>query len=211
MTTVDTETALDCFIAETRELFDQEPDPEKRWEAMPSVLGRLLADPSVLEASKHWPECIMKDRAENLLFYVDPEYGFAINCTKTRPNYGERRPHSVHPDWRGIHDHAHIYTCYGMLTGQQTLERYERVGEATPDHVEIKLSGTSDVGAGTIDLVKPYEIHAERSLGEECIAVIIRSEKSGEFLQGRYTVGTGEYWEGQGPRQTPVEMFGYLK
>ena len=154
----------------------------------------------------------MADRAENLLFYVDPDYGFAINSTKTRPNYQERRPHSVHPDWRGIHDHAHIYTCYGMLAGHQMIERYQPVGDRSdPDVVPIELTSNDKVEPGIIDLVRPYEIHAERSLGEECIAVIIRSEKSGDFLQGRYTVGTGEYWQGYGPRQTPVEMFGHKK
>ena len=210
MTMVGTETALDRFIAETRELFEREPDMDARWEAMTPILGPLLADPDVLEASKHWPECITTDRAENLLFYVDPDYGFAINCTKTRPHQGERRPHPTHPDWRGIHDHAHIYTAYGVLAGHQMMQRYKRVDdESKPGYAEIELMGDFKVEAGVIDLVRPYEIHAERSLGEECIAVIIRSEKSGGFLQGRYTVGTGEYWQGYGPRQTPVEMFGH--
>ena len=37
------------------------------------------------------------------------------------------------------------------------------------------------VGPGEIDLVKPYEIHTEITVGERTIA-----QKGGEFNQGRY-------------------------
>jgi len=59
---------------------------------------------------------------------------------------------------------------------------------------------------GEIDLVKPYEIHTENTMGERTVAVIIRSEKSGGFNQGRYDPKTNKYWESLGPRQTPTEM-----
>jgi hypothetical protein len=62
------------------------------------------------------------------------------------------------------------------------------------------------VGPGEIDLVKPYEIHTEISVGDRTVAVIIRSQKSGGFNQGRYDPATNRYWESLGPRQTPVEM-----
>jgi hypothetical protein len=54
--------------------------------------------------------------------------------------------------------------------------------------------------------VRPYEIHVERNYDERSVAVIIRSEKSGGFLQGRYDKETGHYWQGYGPRQTPATM-----
>ena len=90
------------------------------------------------------------------------------------------------------------------------IERYAPIEEAerTEAYVKIQQTGNFEVAPGTVDLVRPYEIHAERSLGEQTIAIIIRSEKSGGFLQGRYDAETGEYWQGYGPRQREVAMFG---
>ncbi len=210
MTTVQTETALDRFIMKTRELFAAEPDEEKRWTQLAPALNELLADPDVQAASKRWPVNVFTDRAENLLFYEDPDFGFAINGLKRTP---ESRPvapaRSSNSNWRGIHDHAHIYTLYGVLVGHEMIERYvpaEGV-ERRDDYVKIEQVGNFKVEPGDVDLVRPYEIHAERSVGEETIAVIIRSQKSGGFLQGRYNYETGEYWQGYGPRQREVEMF----
>ena len=108
-----------------------------------------------------------------------------------------------------IHDHAHIYTLYGVLDGRERIERYDRLDDRSrPDYAEISLASDKLVGPGEIDLVKPYEIHTENTVGERTVAVIIRSEKSGGFNQGRYNPETNEYWESLGPRQTPVSMFG---
>lgn len=195
-----TQDALERFIGKTRDLFAREPDLEKRWGALSPILAELLANPEVLEASKGWPDCVPQDgRAENLLFYEDPEYGFAINgLTKGVARQGERTR---------IHDHAHIYTLYGVLDGHERIERYERIEDRSrPGYVPIRKASDLLVGPGEIDLVKPYEVHAEVTVGERTVAVIIRSEKSGGFNQGRYNPETGEYFESLGPRQTPVEM-----
>jgi hypothetical protein len=84
--------ALDRFISKTRELFGREKNPEKRWTSLSPILAELLADPEVIEASKSWPDCVPADgRAENLLFYEDPDYGFAINgLTKGSARQGAR-------------------------------------------------------------------------------------------------------------------------
>ena len=207
MATIRTETALDRFIATTRDLFAAETDPERRWTALAPVLSELLADADVQAASKNWPACHVTDRAENLLFYEDADYGFVINALKRLP--GETQGvNPEHPTWRGIHDHAHIYTLYGVLVGNEIIERYERLDDGSKEgFCEIKQSGDFKVQPGSVDLVAPYEIHAERSLGQETVAVIIRSEKSGSFLQGRYDPDNNQYWQGYGPRQTPVDMF----
>ena len=197
-----TRTALDAFVEKTRELFAREDDLDRRWEALAPVLAELLADPSVVEASRSWPDCVPADgRAENLLFYEDPDYGFAVNgLTKGQARQGVRSR---------IHDHAHIYTLYGVLDGRERIERYDRLDDRSrPDYAEISLASDKLVGPGEIDLVKPYEIHTENTVGERTVAVIIRSEKSGGFNQGRYNPETNEYWESLGPRQTPVSMFG---
>jgi predicted metal-dependent enzyme (double-stranded beta helix superfamily) len=195
-----TETALERFIRKTRALFAEEPDLDKRWNALRSVLAELLADPEVLEASKHWPDCVPANgRAENLLFYEDADYGFAINgLTKGEARQGQRAR---------IHDHAHIYTLYGVLAGRERVVRYDRLDDQSkPDYAEIRQSSDLLVGPGEIDLVKPYEIHTEVTVGERTVAVIIRSQKGGEFNQGRYIPERNEYYESLGPRQTPCEM-----
>jgi predicted metal-dependent enzyme (double-stranded beta helix superfamily) len=192
--------ALERFISKTRKLFVNEPDLEKRWKALSPILAELIADPEVIEASKHWPDCVPRDgRAENLIFYEDPEYKFAINgLTKGEARQGGRTR---------IHDHAHIYTLYGVLDGRENVERYERTDDRSkPNYAKIKKTTDTPVGPGMIDLVRPYEIHAEVTVGERTVAVIIRSEKGGTFNQGRYNLETSEYFESLGPRQTPVEM-----
>jgi predicted metal-dependent enzyme (double-stranded beta helix superfamily) len=195
-----TQNALDRFVSKTRELFAREPDLDKRWTALTSILAELLADPEVIEASKHWPDCVPANgRAENLLFYEDPEFGFAINgLVKGDARQGGRAR---------IHDHAHIYTLYGVLDGRERVERYERLDDRSrPDYAEIRKAADVLVGPGEIDLVKPYEIHTEVTVGERTVAVIIRSQKGGSFNQGRYDPETNVYFESLGPFQTPCEM-----
>jgi predicted metal-dependent enzyme (double-stranded beta helix superfamily) len=196
------EDALQRFVRKTRELFAGENDLEKRWPALKPVLAELLADPQVLAASKSWPDCVPdRGRAENLLFYEDPDFGFAINgLTK-----GQARQ-----DGRGsrIHDHAHIYTLYGVLDGRQNIERYERIDDRSKkDYAEIRPLSKSVCGPGEIDLVRPFEIHTETSIGERAVALIIRSEKSGTFNQGRYIPEKNQYYESLGPRQTPLDIY----
>ena len=196
----ETENALSRFVRKTRALFAKEPDLDKRWSALRPILAELLADPELIEASKHWPDCVPADgRAENLLFYEDPVYGFAINgLTKGDARQGGRAR---------IHDHAHIYTLYGVLDGHEKIVRYDRLDDRSkPGYAEIKESSNILCGPGEIDLVKPYEVHTEITVGERTVAVIIRSQKGGDFNQGRYVPEKNEYYESLGPRQTRCEM-----
>jgi predicted metal-dependent enzyme (double-stranded beta helix superfamily) len=196
---VRTENALDRLVRKTRELFDAEPELDKRWAALSPILAELLADPDVIEASRNWPECVFADgRAENLLFYEDLDFKFAINGLVSGARAGGNPL---------IHDHAHIYTLYGLMDGHQRIERFERLDDRSrPDYAEIRATRSTVCGPGEIDLVPPYEIHREIGIGERTVAVIIRSEKSGGFNQGRYVPDTNGYYESLGPRQTPCEM-----
>ena len=195
-----TENALERFVRKTRALFAKEADLEKRWNALRPVLAELLADPEVVEAAKGWPDCVPANgRAENLLFYEDPEYGFAI--------YGLTKGMARHGAAARIHDHAHIYTLYGVLDGRERIIRYDRIDDRSkPNYAEIRESSDVLCGPGEIDLVKPYEVHTELTVGERTVAVIIRSQKGGDFNQGRYVPEKNEYYESLGPRQTPCEM-----
>ena len=190
-------TAVAKFIAAARQLCAEEPDPATRWQKMTPLLQDLLAEPSVREQSKYWPDCSQTgERAENLLFYEDPDYKFVINGLI-------KAPHSR----TQIHDHAHNWTLYGVLDGTETIERYERVDDRSKsDYAELRKSVNVKVGAGKIDLVPPYEIHAEESGDERTVAIIVRAEKAGGFLQGRYDPATNKYWQGYGPKQLPYEL-----
>ena len=153
--------ALERFIEKTRTLFAAESDMDKRWTALTPILAEMLADPDVLEAAKGWPDCVPRDgRAENLLFYEDADFGFAINgLTKGTARDGVRAR---------IHDHAHIYTLYGVLDGHEQIERYDRLDDRSkPDYAEIRLASDKHVGPGEIDLVRPYEVHTENTVAKE--------------------------------------------
>lgn len=190
------QTAVQKFISAVRQLFVQENDPAKRWQKTTPLLQELLADPTVREQSKNWPTCSQSERAQNLLFYEDPDYKFVINGLIKAPKSRTQ-----------IHDHAHNWTLYGVLDGTETIERYERVDDRSrPDYAEIRKTIDVKVGAGKIDLVPPFEIHAEESGDERTVAIIIRAEKAGGFLQGRYDPATNKCWQGYGPEQIPYEL-----
>jgi predicted metal-dependent enzyme (double-stranded beta helix superfamily) len=188
--------AIERFIASARQLFAEETDPARRWQKMAPLLQELLADSSVQEQSKSWPTCTQRDRAENLLFYEDPEYKFVINGLIKAPRSRTQ-----------IHDHAHNWTLYGVLDGHETVERFERLDDGSkPDYADVRQTSAVEVGPGKVDLVPPYQIHAEESGEERTVAIIVRAEKAGGFLQGRYEPTTKKYWQGYGPRQIPYGL-----
>ena len=67
------------------------------------------------QLSNEWPST---EGRKNLLFYVDPDYGFAVNGVVRVP--GRRG---------SVHDHAAAWVIYGVLTGSESLERYERLDD----------------------------------------------------------------------------------
>jgi predicted metal-dependent enzyme (double-stranded beta helix superfamily) len=131
--------AVQQFIEQARRLFAEEKDPGKRWEKMKPLLQVLLADPSVKQQSKNWPGCAQgSDRAENLLFYEDPDYKFVINGLIKAPKTRTQ-----------IHDHAHNWTLYGVLDGTESIERYERIDDGSqPEYAEIRQTVNVEVGPG---------------------------------------------------------------
>jgi predicted metal-dependent enzyme (double-stranded beta helix superfamily) len=191
------QSAVQKFIVSARQLHAEERDPKKRWEKMTPLLQELLADAAVKEQSKNWPDCSQGgERAENLLFYEDPDYKFVINGLIKAPHTRTQ-----------IHDHAHNWTLYGVLHGTETIMRYERVDDRSkPDYAEIRGMSKLRAGPGEVDLVCPWEIHAEASGDERTVAIIVRAEKAGGFLQGRYDPVNKKYWQGYGPKQLPYAL-----
>lgn len=181
--------SVERFVGEIRALFAADPDPARVWPKAKEPMARLLGDPELAASSKDWP---VSDH-ENLLFYEDPDYGFVLNGLIKDAGQKTR-----------IHDHAHIWVLYGVLTGSEEIVRYERIDDRTvPDHAEIKETARDPVTPGAMDIVPPYAIHAEVAGGEGSVAVIMRSAKPGGFNQGRYDPETGRYWESPGVSQIP--------
>src|SRR4029434_4786960 len=78
------ENAMERFVRKTRALFAHQPDLDKLGNSLRPILAELLADPDVIAASKRWPDCVPANgRAENLLFYEDPDYGLALDGVYT--------------------------------------------------------------------------------------------------------------------------------
>lgn len=190
------DSAFGRFIASTRGLFAAEKDVETRWERLAPLLRELLVDPEVREHSKNWPDCAHTERAENLLLYEDPDFGFVVNGLTKNPHTRTQ-----------IHDHAHNWTLYGVLDGHETIERYERLDDGSrPGYAEVRGVKKIRVGPGDVDLVRPGEIHAEASGEERTVAIIVRAEKPGGFLQGRYDPVGKKHWQGYGPKQIPYKV-----
>lgn len=188
--------ALRQFIARARALFAAEPDVGRRWERLKPILRELLSDPDFAAHAAGWPICVQRERAENLLFYEDPQFGFVINGLVKAPRSRTQ-----------VHDHAHNWTLYGVLSGREVIERYERLDDGSrPGYAEVREVGRFEARRGDVDLVRPWQIHAEASGEERTVAVIVRSEKAGGFLQGRYDPATGRYWQGYGPYQIPYSI-----
>ncbi len=158
------------------------------------LLERFVRDDSVLAHSESWPST---EGHKNLLLYEDPDYGFVINAVVRTL---DRR--------RGIHDHAHAWTAYGLVDGVEELTRYRRLDDGSREgYAEIELESATLGRRGTVDLVPPFAIHAENGGKDRSVAVIVRSERLvGKVLQGRYRPETNGYHTGVGPTQVPFEL-----
>jgi hypothetical protein len=201
--TISSETAVDRFIAETRELFGRESDPEKRWTALKPILTSLLADSELQEASRSWPNPgQVEGRGGNLLFYEDPDFGFVINGQVHEPGRRQTEPTSAH-------DHGNNITAYGLLDGHERIVMYERTDDRSkPDYAAVRQTADYIAGPGDIHLAMPRDIHVELSVGERTAAVIIRSMRDGvpTNMHGHYDLQSNGYTERIGPRQVPAEM-----
>jgi len=206
---VSTQTAQERFISQMRELFAREPDNDKRWTEVPTILKELLADPDVCAATQFWPVPGMTPasepgdrRAGNLLFYEDPDYGFVINGQIHEAGQRQGEPTAAH-------DHGQNYTAYGLIEGHERIVMFKRTDDGSkPDHAEVQKTADYVAAPGDIHLARPRDIHVEVNIGERTAALIIRGMRDGgpNNLHGRYDLQTGAYHESLGPRQVPAEM-----
>lgn len=97
-----------------------------------------------------------------------------------------------------------------MLDGTESLERYRRVDDRSKaGYAKLELESVTEGKAGKVDLVPPFDIHAEQGGPTRSVAVILRSERvSGKVLQGNYNMETGLYRRIEGPTNVPYEITG---
>ena len=184
------------FIRDLRLAWVELPDTEARMKRGRELLEELVKDPSMRAASRSWPST---EGRKNLLFYEDPDYGFAINGVVRAP--GRKG---------SIHDHAHAGTAYGILDGTESLERFRRVDDRSRDgYAELELESVTEGRPGRVDLVPPFDVHAEQGGPSRSVAVILRSERvAGKVLQGSYDKSNHTVRRIEGPTNIPYEITG---
>jgi len=184
------------FIRDLRAAWTDLPDMEARMKKGQQLLEELVKDSTLREASKNWPST---EGRKNLLFYEDPDYGFAINGVVRVP--GRKG---------SIHDHAHSWTAYGLLDGTESLERYRRLDDGSKEgYAKLELESVTQGNPGKVDLVPPFDAHAEQGGPTRSVAVILRSERvSGKVLQGSYSMENNTVRRIDGPTNIPYEITG---
>ena len=184
------------FIQDLRVAWAELPDMEARMKRGQTLLEKLVQDPTLREASKSWPST---EGRKNLLFYEDRDYGFAINGVVRVP--GRKG---------SIHDHAHSWTAYGLLDGTETLERYRRLDDGSKEsYARLELESVTQGLPGKVDLVPPFDAHAEQGGPTRSVAVILRSERvSGKVLQGSYDLANNTVRRIDGPANILYEITG---
>ena len=183
------------FIQDLRAAWKELPDTDARMKKGQTLLEELVKNDSLRQASKSWPST---EGRKNLLFHEDEECGFAINGVVRVP--GRKG---------SIHDHAHAWTAYGVLDGTESLERFRRIDDGSKDgHAKLELSSVTEGTAGKVDLVPPFDIHAEQGGPTHSVAVILRSERvAGKVLQGSYDRENNTVCRIEGPTNIPYEIF----
>ena len=186
--------AVEDFVAALRAACAAGLEGEARWRRCGELLGPLLADAALKAHAKDWPVGGFDGgKVDNLLFYVDPDYGFALNGLIKRP--GGRAQ---------IHDHGPAWTVYGLLEGR---ERIVRFGVVTGEDGARRLEETASIecGPGDVDIVPPHEIHSEYAGDRRTVAFIVRSQRTGSFRQKGYETSV----DGEpipGPNQVPYAL-----
>ena len=188
--------AFEKFIQDLRAAWAELPDMKARMKRGQTLLEGLVKDPTMRAASKSWPST---EGRKNLLFYEDADYGFAVNGVVRVP--GRKG---------SIHDHAHAWTAYGILDGTETLERFRRVDDGSKQgYAQLELESVTEGESGKVDLVPPFDVHAEQGGPTRSVAVILRSERvAGKVLQGSYDKEKNTVRRIEGPTNIPYEITG---
>ena len=185
--------AFQAFIDELKQIWSDEVDDEKRMTKAKPALETLTRNPDLLAHSKKWPNTV----GQNLLLYEDSSAGFVVNAVVRPPGYKG-----------GVHDHAHAWVLYGVLDGWESLERYERVDDGSePGKAVVKLVSSTRGAPGTVDIVPPFNIHAEQGGDGRSVAMIVRSQRLvGRVLQNGFNTTDNRVVQRSGPEQVPFVL-----
>lgn len=178
---------------EIRALYAKGLNETELWKQIEVAMRKLLADPALKERAQDWPATIESaPTVRNLLFYEDQDYGFVFNATVRKPNV-----------ITNVHDHGDVWTLYGLIEGNETMLRYERVdsGPADMGPAKLDLVGRHSLEPGDVDVVPPGKIHQEHAGPDRSIAFIVRAKRPGTFKQHYYNLETGEVSVTNGPQQ----------
>jgi hypothetical protein len=200
--------SVETLIREVRSLCGRTMTPAERWSTAADRVRDLLADPQLQEHARSWPISPavlgLQGKHANLLFYEDPDYGFVLNGLIKR---GDART--------TIHDHGRSHTIYGVVFGAEKVARYEvRDPQALDGAAEPQLLARArvsaldelEVGAGHVDYIAPWEVHAEFNGAATTAALILRSQRSGTFVQNIFHADAGTVEQYHGPRQIPYSL-----
>jgi predicted metal-dependent enzyme (double-stranded beta helix superfamily) len=195
--------AVEQFIAKVRDLCETENDEQVRWHAAADALKVLLADDGLHKHAETWPispaKLGLEGKHANLLFYEDPDYGFVINGLIKRADAKTT-----------VHDHGKSWTLYGVLDGAETVARFERTDGGVPgdlpEQAQVEPTDSLEVTTGHVDCIGPWDIHAEYNGGERTVAVIVRSQKSGTFVQNIFYDYGKSVEQYDGPEQIPHHL-----
>lgn len=184
------------FIEEVKAVYAAGVSMEERIPRIRLLLASLLEDPALKAACAKWPNLNdwANERIANLLFYEDPTYGFVLNALVKNP--GDKTP---------VHDHGHTWTLYGVLTGGETVIRYRRAEGGQSDQALLAAIAQREVAPGYIDVVSPFEIHAEWNGNARTIGLIFRTQRVGTYLQNWYDAN-GTVRKHPGPEQVPYDL-----
>ncbi len=170
--------AFKTFIDDLREHFAKDSPETEHWEGVRGILKTLCADGQMREKSKEWPA----KRGVELQLHHDPDHGFFVGGLIRQPNHRAN-----------VHDHAHTWTIYGVLVGQERTHAYKRLDDGSvPGKAMLELLAQNEAPTGHVDIVPPWVPHSEWGMGERSVAITVRSQRPGGYSQNRFNLETGE-------------------
>ena len=170
--------AFNTFIKNLRTHFSKEYQETKHWEGVRRILQTLCADEAMRAKSREW----IAKRGVELELHHDSDYKFFVGALIREPQHRAN-----------VHDHAHTWTIYGVLEGEEQTHVYERLDDGgTVGKAELKLVAKSAAPSGHVDIVPPWVPHSEWGMGERSVAITVRSQRPGGYAQNRFNLKTGE-------------------
>jgi predicted metal-dependent enzyme (double-stranded beta helix superfamily) len=169
--------AFAAFIDDVRAACAKNLPELDHWERGRDLLKVLCADEAMRAASHAWPA----KRGVELVLHHDQDYGFFVGALIRQANHRAN-----------VHDHAHTWTVYGVLDGNERTHVYKRLDDgSTPGKANLELLAQNEAPTGHVDIVPPWVPHSEWGMGERSVAITLRSEKPGSYSQNRFNLEAG--------------------